>query len=90
MPPSRMPRTGNEGKQLKRLLGDLWKGYKKELIFVTICLLLTSISNTVGSLFTPRIINEVIAPVIDPKLNVSFSDVQGLLLELVLTMAVRL
>ena len=88
MPPSRMPRTGNEGKQLKRLLGDLWKGYKKELIFVTICLLLTSISNTVGSLFTPRIINEVIAPVIDPKLNVSFSDVQGLLLELVLTMAV--
>ena len=88
MPPSRMPRTGNEGKQLKRLLGDLWKGYKKELIFVTICLLLTSISNTVGSLFTPRIINEVIAPVIDPELNVSFSDVQGLLLELILTMAV--
>ena len=88
MPPSRMPRTGNEGKQLKRLLGDLWKGYKKELIFVTICLLLTSISNTVGSLFTPKIINEVIAPVIDPELNVSFSDVQGLLLELVLTMAV--
>ena len=32
MPPSRMPRTGNEGKQMKRLLSDLWKGYKKELI----------------------------------------------------------
>jgi ATP-binding cassette subfamily B protein len=64
MPPSRMPRTGNEGKQMKRLLSDLWKGYKKELIIVTICLLLTSISNTAGSLFSPRIINEVITPVI--------------------------
>ena len=85
MPPSRMPRTGNEGKQMKRLLSDLWKGYKKELIIVTICLLLTSISNTAGSLFTPRIINDVITPVI--KNGAKFSDVSGLLLQLILTMA---
>ena len=85
MPPSRMPRTGNEGKQMKRLLSDLWKGYKKELIIVTICLLLTSISNTAGSLFSPRIINEVITPVI--KTGAKFSDVSGLLLQLILTMA---
>ena len=85
MPPSRMPRTGNEGKQMKRLLSDLWKGYKKELIIVTICLLLTSISNTAGSLFSPRIINEVITPVI--KNGAKFSDVSGLLLQLILTMA---
>ena len=85
MPPSRMPRTGNEGKQMKRLLSDLWKGYKKELIIVTICLLLTSISNTAGSLFSPRIINEVITPVI--KNGAKYSDVSGLLLQLILTMA---
>ena len=85
MPPSRMPRTGNEGKQMKRLLSDLWKGYKKELIIVTICLLLTSISNTAGSLFTPRIINDVITPVI--KEGKTFADVSTLLLQLILTMA---
>ena len=73
MPPSRMPRTGNEGKIIKRLLSDLWKGYKKELIFVSLCLLLTALSKTVGSLFTPRIINDVITPVI--KEGKTFADV---------------
>ncbi len=85
MPPSRMPRTGNEGKIIKRLLSDLWKGYKKELIFVSLCLLLTALSKTVGSLFTPRIINDVITPVI--KEGKTFADVSGLLLQLILTMA---
>lgn len=85
MPPSRMPRTGNEGKIIKRLLSDLWKGYKKELIFVSLCLLLTALSKTVGSLFTPRIINDVITPVI--KEGKTFADVSTLLLQLILTMA---
>ena len=85
MPPSRMPRTGNEGKIIKRLLSDLWKGYKKELIFVSFCLLLTALSKTVGSLFTPRIINDVITPVI--KEGKTFADVSTLLLQLILTMA---
>ena len=85
MPPSRMPRTGNEGKIIKRLLKDLWNGYKKELIFVSLCLLLTALSKTVGSLFTPRIINDVITPVI--KEGKTFADVSGLLLQLILTMA---
>ena len=85
MPPSRMPRTGNEGKIIKRLLLDLWKGYKKELIFVSLCLLLTALSKTVGSLFTPRIINDVITPVI--KEGKTFADVSTLLVQLILTMA---
>ena len=84
-----MPKTGNEGKVAKRLLKDLFSRYKKELIMVFILLIFTSISNVTGSLFTPRIINEVIKPVVSPEEGVAalqFSDVSGLLLKLIITM----
>jgi len=89
--PSRMPKTGNEGKTAKRLIADLWKGYKKQLIFVFICLLLTSISNIVGSIFTPRIINEVIVPCVGTEsvaISKTFDEVSGLLFQLVMSMAI--
>ena len=87
----RMPKTGNEGKVAKRLLKDLFSRYKKELIMVFILLIFTSISNVTGSLFTPRIINEVIKPCVPGPENPNplvFSDVSGLLLELIITMAI--
>ena len=82
----KMPRTGKEGLVAKRLMKDLFTGYKKQLIAVFILLIFTSISNVTGSLFTPKIINEVMAPVVS---NVKeFSDVSGRLLELIIIMGV--
>ena len=81
----RMPRTGKEGMYIKRLLKDLMAKYKKQFILVTICLLLTSISQTSAAIFSPKIINEVITPVL--KNTAEFSDVSGLLLMYILIMA---
>ena len=80
----RMPKSGNEGKTAKRLLKDLFSLYGKELIIVSILLLFTSISNVTGSIFSPRIIDEVIKPVLAKEKL--FPEVSGLLLELVITM----
>jgi ATP-binding cassette subfamily B protein len=82
----RMPKSGNEGKVAKRLLKDLFARYKKELIAVFILLIFTSISNVTGSLFTPKIINEVITPV--TKGLKTFSEVSGRLLELITIMGI--
>ena len=80
----RMPKSGNEGKVAKRLLKDLFSLYGKELIIVSILLLLTSISNVTGSIFTPKIIDDVIKPVLSGEKV--FAEVSELLLQLVLTM----
>ena len=82
----RMPKSGNEGKTAKRLLKDLFSRYGKEFILVVILLLFTSISNVTGSLFTPRIITDVIAPVTSGIKT--FSEVSELLLQLVITMGI--
>jgi ATP-binding cassette subfamily B protein len=84
-----MPKSGNEGKVAKRLLKDLFSRYKVQLILVFILLIFTSISNVTGSLFTPRIINDVIKPVVSPEEGVmalTFADVSELLLQLIITM----
>ena len=82
----KMPKSGNEGKVAKRLLKDLFARYKKELIAVFVLLIFTSVSNVTGSLFTPKIINEVITPV--TKGLKSFSEVSGRLLELITIMGI--
>ena len=87
----KMPRTGNEGKVAKRLLKDLFKKYKVQLILVFFLLILTSISNLTGSLFTPMIIDEVIEPVVLPAegaLPLAFSQVSGRLIEIIITMGI--
>ena len=86
----RMPKTGKEKIYAIRLIKDLWKGYKKELIFVFFCLTLTSVSNTVGSIFTPKIINNVITPALSVEgefANITFNDVKGTLLKYITIMA---
>lgn len=97
MPPrmnnARGVKTGNEMKILKRLLKDLWKDYKKQLILVLCCVILTSISNTTASIFLAQIVNKVIAPVITGVSDangvvtyLSYSDVSPILWGLILTM----
>ena len=84
-----MPKSGNEGKVAKRLLKDLFSRYKVQLIAVFVLLIFTSISNVTGSLFTPRIINDVIKPVVSPDKGVmalKFADVSELLLQLIIIM----
>ena len=86
-------KTGNEIKDLKRLLKALWKNYKKRLILVAICIMLTSISMTVGSIFLAQVINRVIAPVIsgveiDGVITYyTYSDVSSTLWTLITIMA---
>lgn len=80
----KMPKTGNEGKITKRLLKDLFSKYGKHFIAVVILLLVTSISNVTGSLFTPRIINDVIKPVTDGVKT--FKEVTPTLFKLIITM----
>ena len=50
-------KSGNEIKDLKRLLKSLWCNYKKRLILVAICIMITAVSTTVGSIFLAQIIN---------------------------------
>ena len=88
-------RSGNEIKNLKRLLKDLWKNYKKQLILVIIFLLLASISTTTASIFLAQIINRVIVPVVKGISNdagviiyYSYSDVSSTLWKIISLMAI--
>lgn len=87
-------KDGNEMKNLKRLLKDLWKSYKKQLILVIICLALSSFSMTVGSIFLAQIINKVISPVVNGVKDsngiityLTFDDVSSTLWQLIAIMA---
>ena len=49
---------------VKRLLGYIFKNYKKEFILVIICILFSSISSVFGSLFIQVLIDDYIEPMI--------------------------
>ena len=87
MPPRgnvRFAKDGSEMKNMKRLLKELWKHYKKQLILVTICIMLTAISTTSASIFLAQIINRVITPVLSE--GKTFNDVSSVLWALILIM----
>ena len=66
MPPRmRMPRTGNEMKNLKRIIKDLWADQGKKLIVALICVIVAAASNTLVSIFLRPLIDEVITPGIE-------------------------
>ena len=69
-------------KTAKRLISYVTKGHKKQLLFVMICILLSSIVGVVGSLFLKTVIDDYITPL----LGVSDPDYSGLLTA-ILTMA---
>lgn len=69
-------------KTAKRLIKYVTKGHKKQLFFVIICILLSSIVGVVGSLFLKTLIDDYITPL----LGVSNPNYSGLLTA-ILTMA---
>ncbi len=78
-----MPKIPLVGKAAKRLLGYVWKGHKGQLIAVLICILVSAITGVAGSLFTQRLIDDYITPLL-----LSPSPVFTGLLQAILMMAV--
>ena len=70
-------------KTAKRLIGYVTKGHKKQLLFVIICILVSSVVGVIGSLFLKTVIDEYITPL----LGVANPDYSGLLTA-ILTMGV--
>ena len=70
-------------KTAKRLIGYVTKGHKKQLLFVIICILVSSVVGVIGSLFLKTVIDEYITPL----LGVENPDYSGLL-SAILTMGV--
>ena len=77
MPRVHAQKTGDEMKNLKRLMKDLWKVAGFRLILVAIFIVITALSNTLVSVFLEPIINKVINPVIFN--GVSFNKVLPIL-----------
>lgn len=59
-----MPKIPMDGNAAKRLLGYVWKGHKGQLIAVLICILVSAITGVAGSLFTQRLIDDYITPLL--------------------------
>ena len=53
------------GKTIKRLLGYVFKGYKKHLVFVFICIILSSVAGVAGSLFLRQLVDGYITPLLE-------------------------
>ena len=77
-----MPRRGMmtdgrklDGKTAKRIIGYITKNYKKQLFFVIMCILVSSVSGVMGSLFLQTVIDDYITPL----LNVTNPVFTGLL-----------
>lgn len=77
-----MPRRGMmtdrrklDVKTAKRIIGYITKNYKKQLFLVIICILVSSVSGVIGSLFLQTVIDDYITPL----LNVSNPVFTGLL-----------
>ena len=62
-------------KTAKRIIGYITKNYKKQLFLVIICILVSSVSGVIGSLFLQTVIDDYITPL----LNVSNPVFTGLL-----------
>ena len=54
----------NKKKTVKRLLGYITRGYKKQLVLVIICIILSSIAGVAGSLFLKTLIDDYITPLL--------------------------
>lgn len=51
-------------KTVKRLIGYITKNYKKELVIVLICIILSAASGVAGSLFIQKLIDDYITPLL--------------------------
>lgn len=58
---------------LKRLLSYVLKNYKKQFIFVFVCIIISSIASVAGSLFLQTLIDDYITPLLKDS-NLVFTD----------------
>lgn len=63
VPEGTPPRAQFDGKNLKRLLSYM-KDYKRQLIFVTVCILLSAVASAVSALFLQSLIDDYITPLL--------------------------
>lgn len=63
---------------LKRLLSYVLKNYKKQFIFVFICIIISSIASVAGSLFLQTLIDDYISPLLKDK-NPIFTELLQIL-----------
>lgn len=63
---------------LKRLLSYVLKNYKKQFIFVFICIIISSIASVAGSLFLQTLIDDYISPLLKDK-NPVFTELLQIL-----------
>lgn len=78
--PPKRPMAYAGGKKInvnsaKRLLGYITKKYKKQLLFVIICILISTVVGVIGSLFLRTVIDKYI----EPMLLTNSNDFSGLL-----------
>jgi len=78
-------KTGNEMKNLKRILKDLWKEFGFKLFIIIFFIIITSFSNTLLSVFLKDITNKIVNPVYAGQ---TFADVRGELVKIIITMAI--
>ena len=52
---------------LKRLMGYIWKDYKFQMILVLACILMSSITGVIASLFLRTLIDSYITPLLGKK-----------------------
>ena len=63
---------------LKRLLSYILKNYKKQFIFVFVCIIISSIASVAGSLFLQTLIDDYITPLLKDK-NPVFTELLQIL-----------
>ena len=63
---------------LKRLLSYILKNYKKQFIFVFVCIIISSIASVAGSLFLQTLIDDYITPLLKDK-NPIFTELLQIL-----------
>lgn len=68
---------------LKRLFGFLFQNYALQLILVAVCIVVTVISNTRGTLFMQTLIDDYILPMIGTK-NPDYGPLAGAILRMVM------
>ncbi|MGN1136187.1 MAG: ABC transporter ATP-binding protein [Oscillospiraceae bacterium] len=86
-PPMDMKNMKNmDTKSLKRVLSYIFKNYKLHFIIVVICIIITSITTLVGTLFMRDLVDEYIVPLTEQKaagLEPDFAPLAGAILRLI-------
>ena len=80
-PMSGKPKMGNPKKSIKRLLGYIFKNYKMHCFVVLACILISSITSVIGTMFLKNLIDDYILPFINQK-EVNFTPLLMMLMKM--------